>query len=235
MRRRPVDGLAMARAMLAPIEPITRDRTHVFTYGGETTLAKVIYRKPDGSKTVAPFRPMPEDTIVERLPVFGLKAGWHRVDTRWGRRCWTRLDVRGFDDPHTWPDEPAVWIPGWRPHLYRVDDMVMALAEKPDRFVCFPEGEKDADTLFDLGLVAVASYWGASVEPSDIELAVLRDCHVVILADNDEPGRRRASRLAPRLREICASVRTVTFEDLPEGGDVTDWIERIGDAPEVAA
>ncbi len=210
-------------------------RTHIYRHGGAVTLAKEIWRKANGGKTVAPFRPMPENTIVERLPVFGLKAGWHRIDTRWGRQCWVRLDTKGFDDPHAWPDVPAVWIPGWRPHLYRIDEMVEGLEAEPDRYVCFPEGEKDADTLAGLGFLAVATNAGASADPTDEELEPLRDAHVVIFADNDEPGRRRARRLAPRLMQICASVRVVTFDGLPKGGDVTDWVEGIGYAPEVPA
>lgn len=238
--KRPIDGLEAARRMYAPTRrdrtgSATKDRTHVFTYGGETTLAKIIYRKADGSKTVAPFRPIPEGTPVEKLPIFGIKAGWHTVGTRWGRKCWVRLDERGFDDPSRWPDTPGAWFPGWRPHLYRVDDMVRALAEAPDRYVCFPEGEKDADTLIDLGFVAVASYWGASVDPSDTELLMLKDCHVVVFGDNDEAGRRRVERLRPRLLPICSSVRSIIFSDMPKGADVTDWAERLGRVPEVVA
>jgi hypothetical protein len=47
---------------------------------------------------------------------------------------------------------------------------------------------------------------------------------VVILADNDEPGRRHAADVAQGLRGRAASVRVVHLPGLPPTGDVSDWL-----------
>ncbi len=50
---------------------------------------------------------------------------------------------------------------------------------------------------------------------------------VVILVDNDGPGWNRGNILAEKLRLVATSVRIVSFAgtDLPEHGDVSDWLE----------
>jgi putative DNA primase/helicase len=53
----------------------------------------------------------------------------------------------------------------------------------------------------------------------------LADRHLVILADNDDPGRAHAEKKAAIAHEAgAASIRIVHFPDLPAKGDVTDFI-----------
>jgi len=52
--------------------------------------------------------------------------------------------------------------------------------------------------------------------------------HVVILPDNDKPGRDHAQKVAKALRGVAASVKVLTLPGLPEKGDVSDWIEAGG-------
>jgi RecA-family ATPase len=52
-----------------------------------------------------------------------------------------------------------------------------------------------------------------------------RKC-VAIMEDNDETGCTRVIEVAEALRGIVADVRIVSFRDLPEHGDLTDWVER---------
>ena len=97
-----------------------------------------------------------------------------------------------------------------------------SLAER----IWIPEGEKDVDSLCDLGLTSTTS-GGANDPwlPAFDRYVAGRD--VVILVDNDGPGWNRVNILAEKLRLVATSVRIVSFAgtDLPEHGDVSDWLE----------
>lgn len=97
----------------------------------------------------------------------------------------------------------------------------------PDAVVYLVEGEKDADRLSSLGLVATCNAGGAGKwrkEHSDF----LRSRDVVILPDNDDAGHEHAKKAAKALRGIASHVRVVELPDLPEKGDVSDWLDAGG-------
>ena len=78
--------------------------------------------------------------------------------------------------------------------------------------------------LADLGLTATTNVGGAGkwrTEYSDS----LRGKDVVILPDNDEPGRKHASQIARSLSGKARSVKVVELPDLPKKGDVSDWLD----------
>jgi len=61
----------------------------------------------------------------------------------------------------------------------------------------------------------------------------LRDADVVIIPDNDEPGRQHAAKIALALTGIAQRVRTVNLPGLPERGDVSDWLMNGGNAEQL--
>lgn len=90
--------------------------------------------------------------------------------------------------------------------------------------VYLPEGEKDVATLEAWGLVASCNPGGSGSSQLYAGWAdYYRGRHVVILPDNDEPGRKHAAAVAAALLSVAASVRIVELPDLPAKGDVTDW------------
>ncbi|MHC2373370.1 hypothetical protein ACVIQT_008018 [Bradyrhizobium diazoefficiens] len=113
---------------------------------------------------------------------------------------------------------------GW---IYKLDDIVRVpyrladLAKFPDATIFVTEGEKDADAVAALGLCAttVASHvWTASCT------APLAGRDVIIFEDNDAAGRQHSLAAAKALHGIAKSIRIVSFQDLPKGGDVSDWL-----------
>lgn len=110
--------------------------------------------------------------------------------------------------------------------LYRLPELLGADPAKP---VFVVEGEKDVDALRALGLVATCNPMGAG-KWRDRYSDHLRDRHVVILPDNDQAGRDHAEQVARSLQGKAASVRVVGLPDLPEKGDVSDWIVKGGTA-----
>ena len=104
--------------------------------------------------------------------------------------------------------------------LYRLPELQVA---NLDEMVYVPEGEKDVDLLAKLGLVATTNPQGAG-NWRDEFTAALKRRHVAILQDNDEAGRKHAEKVARSLYGEAASLKVVVLPDLPEGGDVSDWL-----------
>ncbi len=125
------------------------------------------------------------------------------------------------------PDGKGGWhhdLGGVKRVLYRLPELQAA-----DRnewvYVC--EGEKDADHLKDIGLVATTSPGGAGKwRPKYGES--LRGRRVAILPDNDLAGHNHGEAVARALHEAAADVRIVHLPDLSQKGDVTDWLEAGG-------
>lgn len=89
------------------------------------------------------------------------------------------------------------------------------------------EGEKCAEALERLGLVATCNPGGAGKWPPGFE-RYFDGAHIVILPDNDDTGRDHAARVAAALELAVASLRIVELPGLDPKGDVADWIEHGG-------
>ena len=105
-------------------------------------------------------------------------------------------------------------------------------AQKDSTIVYVVEGEKDVETLENLGQLATCNPMGAGKWlPQYSEL--LRGLHVVILPDNDTPGREHATKVFQALQGVAASCKIVNLWELmpslPEKGDVSDYIALGGD------
>lgn len=115
-------------------------------------------------------------------------------------------------------------LDGVRRILYRLPEL-LAADKSAIVFVC--EGEADVENLRNLGLVATTNSSGAGKWRDDYN-EHLRGRHVVILPDNDEPGRKHAEQVAKSLNGVAASVKVVALPGLPEKGDVSDWLKAGG-------
>lgn len=87
----------------------------------------------------------------------------------------------------------------------------------------WPEGEKDVETLSAHGVPAFTFAGTGGGVPQSAE-AYTRGRNVIILADNDKGGRKHADKKAAACRDTAASVKVIHFAELPEKGDVSDWI-----------
>lgn len=123
------------------------------------------------------------------------------------------------------------WKAGDRALLYHLPEL---LAAGTDEVVYLPEGEKDADRLIGLGLLATTSAGGAG-KWSDGNSRWLADRRVVILPDNDAAGADDAARKLASLQGVAAKVVIVPLDGLPEKGDVSDWLDAGGTADRLRA
>jgi hypothetical protein len=127
------------------------------------------------------------------------------------------------------PDGKGGWennLNGVRRVLYRLPELLEA--DKSETvFVC--EGEADVENLRKLGLVATTNSSGAGKWRYEYN-EHLRGRNVVILPDNDQPGREHAEQVSKSLGGIVASAKVVSLPGLPEKGDVSDWLNEGGTA-----
>jgi hypothetical protein len=124
------------------------------------------------------------------------------------------------DDPKTVRDGWVYTTKGVRPVLYRLPEVIAAEA------VILVEGEKDADRLASLKLKAAATT--CPMGAGKWEHAYTRQLagkRVVILPDNDEPGKKHAAAVSEALKGHAKSVRVVELPGLPPKGDVSDWLD----------
>ncbi|AGW14997.1 DUF3987 domain-containing protein [Megalodesulfovibrio gigas] len=89
--------------------------------------------------------------------------------------------------------------------------------------VFITEGEKDALALGKLGLVATTNAQGAGKWREEYG-PHFQGKQVVILSDNDEPGRAHGEAVAKHLHGVAASVKVVELPGLPAKGDASDWL-----------
>jgi hypothetical protein len=124
-------------------------------------------------------------------------------------------------------------VKGVRLVPYRLPQLLAAPA---DVMVVIVEGEKDVDRLAKLGIVATCNAMGAGKWRGQYS-EHFRDRKVVILPDNDQPGRDHAEQVARALHGNAKSIKVVALPGLPEKGDVSDWLDaggwRVVDNPPV--
>ncbi|MBV9455594.1 MAG: DUF3987 domain-containing protein [Rubrobacter sp.] len=116
----------------------------------------------------------------------------------------------------------------WKKGLAGVTQTLYNLPELLDgvragRTVFHVEGPKDAETAREkLGIVATTS---GSTSSWRQEFRIhYTGADVVILPDNDEPGRKYAERVARDLVRVARSVKVVNLPGLGETEDLTDWL-----------
>ncbi len=77
--------------------------------------------------------------------------------------------------------------------------------------VVLVEGEKCADALLSLGIVATTAMGGAATALDKTDWSPLAGKRVILWPDHDEAGARYADRVAPKLQAIGAEVRRVAI------------------------
>ena len=130
-----------------------------------------------------------------------------------------------------------IWNLGDVPKVpYRLPKL---LASSRDELVFIVEGEKDADRLAGLGLIATCNAGGACKPGQQSKLPSSFGSHfvgrdVVVVPDNDAAGAEHARAVVGSLRGIAAGLRVLELPNLPAKGDVSDWLDAGGDADQLA-
>lgn len=114
--------------------------------------------------------------------------------------------------------------------LYRLPEVTTAIAEGRTIFVC--EGEKDCDRLAKSELVATTNIEGAAKPEQrpkwkrEYTAQLAGAARVILLPDNDGPGRAHMATIAAQLAIQVGEVRVLELPGLPVKGDVSDWLNQ---------
>jgi putative DNA primase/helicase len=133
------------------------------------------------------------------------------------------------------PDGRGGWVyklDGVRRVPFRYPEL---LAAPRGSLILAAEGEKDALALAELGFIATCHKSLGSAKWLPEWSPAIDGQNVVILADNDAPGRDYASNAAHAMHGAATSVRILDLPGLAEHGDAFDWLTMGGDAAQLRA
>jgi len=141
-----------------------------------------------------------------------------------------RYEPKNFKQRRPDPDHPPKWVwntKGIRKPLYHLPEVLRA--KQKNRPIFIAEGERDVHTLEALGFCATCNPGGAGKwkpEYSD----VLTGTQVVIVPDDDGPGRKHADAVARSLHGEAEKIKVVSLPGINGHvyKDVTEWIEAGG-------
>ena len=164
--------------------------------------------------------------------------------TKVSRHTWTYYDQSGsprfrvvrFDDANgkryfqQHYTKSGVWargLGGMSILPYRLPELLSS-----NDTIFLTEGEKCADSLFQLGLTATTNPGGAGKWPTEFGCYFIGR-NIVILPDNDEPGRKHGLLVASRLNKHAASIKVLHLPYLKQKEDVFDWLKNGGTKEEL--
>jgi 5S rRNA maturation endonuclease (ribonuclease M5)/KaiC/GvpD/RAD55 family RecA-like ATPase len=130
------------------------------------------------------------------------------------------------------PDGEGGWIQNLKgvPRVpYRLPELIQGM--KAGEAIFVTEGEKDAESLRKLGLVATCNSGGAGKWIDDHSKWFERGTQVIVCPDADKPGEKHARRLAESLSARGCQVKVLDFgfpKETYHGKDVTDWLSEGG-------
>lgn len=160
----------------------------------------------------------------------GRVAAIYRYESEWGELVHEvlRLEPKSFRQRR--PDGAGGWLwnmKGVPPVLYNLP-RVREAAQRGE-LVIVVEGEKDADRLNALGLVATCNAGGAGKFKPE-HAAQLAGARVAVIPDNDEPGRQHAESVAAAVKAHAVETKLVDLNVESRKGDASDWLDAGGTA-----
>jgi len=128
------------------------------------------------------------------------------------------------------PGNNGAWtwnLRGIEPVLYNLPQVL-----KADE-VFIVEGEKDADTLTELGLTATTCAMGCKKWKENYNES-LKGKDIVLISDNDLEGKEHMAQVAISLNGQINSLKLLELPGLPSKGDITDFVAKFVDKTEAA-
>ena len=155
---------------------------------------------------------------IDGETVWGMEEGIY-TETFPGSKSWSIKER---------PGAKKAYYPGQEQLLYNLPNVIKGIKEEQTIFIT--EGEKDSDSLITRGLIATTTSIGATKGdlgkkwPSRFN-SFFKGANVVLLPDNDEPGKRFMEHIAIELKNIANNIKIVELPDLSKKEDITDWLE----------
>ena len=167
-----------------------------------------------------------------RWPFYNYGADLRKVRRPMGGFFWQHINGKGeWENGTAGADTSDL--------LYRLDEVCEAIHN--GETVLVVDGEKDADTCWRLGFAATCNAHGASQAGKAPKWTAahseyLRASDLVVLHDNDDPGRAHAETVCRLSHGVARQVRRIFLEeewpDIKDGEDISDWVSRGGGTAE---
>lgn len=144
-----------------------------------------------------------------------------------------RFEPKDFRQRRPDPNAADGWswtVRGVRQVPYRLGELVEAIAQ--DGTVFIVEGEKDADALAKAGLPATCNAGGAGKWPDGLA-EYFRGADIIVIPDNDDPGRNHVGVVGAALDSVAKSLRVLDLPGAGPKGDVSDWLDNGGSPAEL--
>jgi DNA polymerase len=139
-----------------------------------------------------------------------------------------RMEHNGKKSFPQYHQENGRWVKG-KPKGPKIPyHLPTLLAAAPDAPIWICEGEKDADNVAALGLIATTNSEGAGNWVDGLNSYFVGKKTVYLVEDNDAAGRAHVARVASALAGIVPDIRAVSFPDVPVGEDVSWWLQHGG-------
>jgi hypothetical protein len=200
------------------------DQHTVFSTIKDMGLLPALPDRPDYLDSIKPMKPIP----LISTPV--LEHEWHYTDEE-GTSLFIKQRFKTFDSKgktyktlRVMPDGTRVGKLGdCRLVPYKLPELRQATAA--GRVVYITEGEKAADALGSLGVVATTSHAGASGWNDDLN-QYFKDANVVVVPDNDLVGWHYAQKVTEALIPFAKSVRVLDLNLSNPKEDAYEWVNR---------
>jgi 5S rRNA maturation endonuclease (ribonuclease M5) len=120
------------------------------------------------------------------------------------------------------PDDKGGWVYSMT-GVEAVPYNLPAIMQNPQAPIFVVEGEKCADALIELGLIATTNHGGSkNWKPELAQYFAGRN--VIVLPDNDEAGQAHADKVIAELYDTANKIKRLDLPNLPPKGDVADWL-----------
>ena len=162
------------------------------------------------SQFFSPKKKIPQK-IIEAVYRYEDKDGDHVMDV-------VRFKPKGFRPKR--PDGKST-LDGVTRVPYRLPQLLGGIKE--GREVILVEGENDCDNAEKFGLVAT-TFPGGTGKWREEYSKWFQEAKVICLPDNDDAGRKGMRLIASEIVKVAESVRWLELPDIPEKGDLSDWI-----------
>jgi len=200
------------------------DQHTVFSTIKDMGLLPALPDRPDYLDSIKPMKPIP----LISTPV--LEHEWHYTDED-GTSLFIKQRFKTFDSKgktyktlRVMPDGTRVGKLGdCRLVPYKLPELRQATAA--GRVVYITEGEKAADALGSLGVVATTSHAGAGGWNDDLN-QYFKDANVVVVPDNDLVGWHYAQKVTEALIPFAKSVRVLDLNLSNPKEDAYEWVNR---------
>jgi AAA domain len=134
-----------------------------------------------------------------------------------------RYEPKRFSQAH-W--EAGAWVKGGIPDEqqvpYHLAELLEGIASGYLVYLC--EGEKDADALRAIGMVATTNAGGAGHWLPSLDRWFAGAVKVILVEHNDAAGQLRTQEIGKTLRPVVGALEIMRFDDMGPGGDAAAWL-----------